>query len=185
MKIKLIVIVLLLLPFMGFSQSSTPKKSKKELKLEQKKQRNENLHRIHALLEKKSWVFKIESLHTLDASIVSLLPENNFLFVKNNIATLQLSVAELSMFDPTQLNEIMVDGDIVTYQVESFRENQAVICQIHINNPNNALVRVHISAMSDGQTTVIFTLNSGVNFTFSGIIETTDGKPVIPVISEE
>ena len=181
MRYFIAAVLLFLFSNVSFSQetNSTKELSKKEKRAIRKKEANEKLKKLHLLMEGQAWIIKVTNVSTLEGNQVNLTKEDNFIYLNKNNAIIHLSLPQMADFNGSSIDQIITDGEVSIYQLKEFTENQEVECLIRLVGDLGNQLKLEISILSTGETKVIITNESGVNFTFSGDIELTNETPVI------
>jgi hypothetical protein len=174
MKKHLLFCIAILSLNLAYAQNTSKTVSKKDRKELLKVRENEKLKIIHELVESKLWILKPTSIQTLAGENIPLATDENFIICEKDIATFQFPAPEFIRTGETEFVGISSDGDISAYSVDEFKENKSVKCIIQVISTPFAWVKLAIEINSDGIATVHYMQSDGVNFTFSGTIESQD-----------
>jgi hypothetical protein len=116
-------------------------------------------------------VLKPTSSQTLAGENIPLTPEENFIICEKDLATFQFPAPEFIRTGETKFVGLSSDADISMYSIDEFKDNKSVKCRIQVVSTPYAWVKLAIEINYKGIATVDYMQSDGVNFTFSGTIE--------------
>ena len=174
MKKHLLFCIAILSLNLVYAQNTSKTESKKNRKELLKVHENEKLKVIHELVSSKLWVIKPTAIQTLAGENILLSADENFIICEKDLTTFQFPAPEYIQTGETKFVGISSDGDISAFSLDEFKENKSVKCLIQVISTPFAWVKLAIEINSNRIVTVHYMQSDGVNFTFSGTIESQD-----------
>lgn len=164
------ILVFATLSMGSYAQDNPKKESKKEAKELLKKENNQKLKTIHTLLDSKMWMLKVENAEMISGEIVNLPIGANFFICENDLVSIEFPAPEIIQNGETIFTGLTCQADIIGYSLNEFKENKHVKLLVQIKTPEYPWVKLNMSINPEGWATINYTQSNGVNFTFSGNI---------------